>query len=86
MIRSSSVRAGGVAKPMNYTILFLTDERVVRSTSWDNGLDAAKKYARDQMAFETVHRVEIWDETDYVVFRCSASGHPTLLIQPPQIH
>jgi hypothetical protein len=71
---------------MNYTILFLTDDRVVRSTSWDNGLDAAKKYARGQMAIEAVHRVEIWDEADFVVFRCSASGQPTMQIPPMPMH
>ena len=67
-------------KPMNYTIIFFTNERVVRSTSWDNGLDAAKRYARIQLGIEAVHRVEIWDEADRVVFRWSTSDRPSMPI------
>lgn len=44
---------------MNYFIIFFTDERVVRSTSWDNSLDAAERYVRNQLGIEAVRRVEI---------------------------
>ena len=70
---------------MNYTILFFADDRVVRSMSWDHGVDAAKKYARDQIDIEAVHRVEIWDEADRVVFRSSASTPPTMPIHTLRI-
>lgn len=57
--RSCRAQAGGMAKPMNYFIIFFTDERVVRSTSWDNSLDAAERYVRNQLGIEAVRRVEI---------------------------
>jgi hypothetical protein len=54
---------------MTYTILFLEHERVTRSTSWDTGLDAAKKYACDQLVRRDADRVEVWDRADKLVFR-----------------
>jgi hypothetical protein len=57
---------------MTYTILFLEHERVMASTSWDTGLEAAKKYACENLAKRAVELVEVWDESDALVFR-----HPT---------
>lgn len=58
---------------MNYTILFLADERVLRSTSWDTGLDAAKRYACDQLPMRDAERVEVWDKSDALIFQHLAS-------------
>lgn len=54
---------------MTYTILFLEHERVMASTSWDTGLEAAKQYARENLAKRAVELVEVWDESDALVFR-----------------
>jgi hypothetical protein len=39
------------------------------STSWDTGLEAAKQYARENLAKRAVELVEVWDESDALVFR-----------------
>ncbi|HEX8056177.1 MAG TPA: hypothetical protein VF481_05920 [Novosphingobium sp.] len=54
---------------MTYTILFLEHERVMASTSWDAGLEAAKKYACENLEKRAVPLVEVWDESDLIVFR-----------------
>lgn len=54
---------------MTYTILFLEHERVTASTSWDTGLEAAKKYACEHYLIRQAELVEVWDDRDAVVFR-----------------
>jgi hypothetical protein len=54
---------------MSYSILFMEHDRVTRSTSWDTGLESAKRYAQSQLADPCEVRVEIWDEADVIVFR-----------------
>lgn len=51
-----------------YTIMFLLDERIQRSISWDTGLEPAMRYARDHMAIRKADRVEVWDDDGTVVF------------------
>jgi hypothetical protein len=59
---------------MNYTILFLAGDRVLRSTSWDAGLEAAKQYACEHLTIRDAQRVEVWGDADQIMFRHSASA------------
>jgi hypothetical protein len=52
-----------------YTILFLTDEQVTSSLSWDADLEPAVHYARDHLSMKEAERVEVWDQDCAIVYR-----------------
>jgi hypothetical protein len=54
---------------MPYTIMFLTDERVTSSLSWEADLEPAKHYARDQLSMKDAERAEVWDHDCGIVYR-----------------
>lgn len=54
---------------MIYSIIFSKSGREFGRTSWDAGLDSAKKHAETHMKIQGADRVEVRDENGVLVFQ-----------------